>query len=108
MSVYCKMPLAGVRECNVEERIMNIVHSVTGTQWSILKCYKQCRVWVACTKMLVFIPPPVGESLGVFPIGRIRLGSEKACHSSACVYRNLPCRINSIKLYCIFLDFSFR
>jgi hypothetical protein len=39
LSVYCKMPLAGVRECNVE-RIMNIVRSVTRTEWRIL-CYGQ-------------------------------------------------------------------
>ena len=50
---------------------MNIVHSVTGTQWSILKCYKHCRcAWVACTKMLVFISisPPVRNHLVFSPL----------------------------------------
>ena len=35
LSVYCKMPLAGVRESNVEERIMNIVCSVIRIQCSV-------------------------------------------------------------------------
>jgi len=48
--------------------------------------------------------PTSEESFGVFLNGRIRLGSEKACSSSTCVYRNLPCMFYSIKLYCVVLE----
>jgi len=51
--------------------------------------------------------PTSVESLGVFLIGRVRLGSEKACCSSSCVYRNLVCTFYSIKLYCIILELYF-
>jgi hypothetical protein len=113
LSVCCKMPLAGVRECNVEERIMNIVRSVTRT-WSIFCCIQYwsvtSNVVVGCMHeniIFLFHFPTSEESLGVFPIGRIRLGSEKACCSSTCVYRNLPCTFYSIKLYCIFFELHY-
>lgn len=111
VSVHCKMSLAGVWECNVEERMMNIVCSVTGVQWSILCCSQywsvSSNVAVGCMHEIIsflFHFPTTEESVGIFPIGRIRLGSGKACCSSTSVYRNWPCAFYSIKLYCIFLE----
>jgi hypothetical protein len=110
LSVYCTMPLAGVRECNVEERIMNIVRSVCqghSGAYCVVSSYERCR-WGLHVLYLMLVSisssPPVRNHFVFFPPSsdRIRHGSEKTCCGSICVYRNLPYTFYGITLYCIF------
>jgi len=81
--VYCKMPLAGLRECNVEERIMTIVRSVTRTR-SIFCCiqywcYEQCRCGLHAR--YYYFPFPFPHQWGIswcFPHWPYRIGQRKS------------------------------